>query len=154
MLVDLAILHRGGLLSIFEIDFEAAVVIEKNMRFRLLRSLITYAILMLYVFIPMLDSMVCADCIGSPFQSEATIGHLQTSHDDETYASHDGTQSKAFDDQDAKSFCSICANVLMGAELFASNLQIIVVPHDCQHAVPALAELHYSINKPPQNLLA
>ena len=129
-------------------------MIKEGMNLRLLTKVITYVILILYVLIPMLDSMVCADCLGNaPFQGETTIGHLQAPHDDVSYSSHDGTQSKTPGEQDAKSFCSICANVLMGVEVFSPQVHISVAQWDGPHAVPALSELHYSIDKPPQNLL-
>ena len=129
-------------------------MIKKNMRLRLFKSLITYVILILYVLIPMLESMVCAACMGNaPYQGETTIGHLQVYHDDVIYSSKDGPQSKTPGAQDAKSFCSICCNVLMGVEVSSPNPHTIVAPYDGPHAVPARHELHYSINKPPQNLL-
>lgn len=124
------------------------------MRLRFLKSLVTYGILILYVLIPILDSMVCADCIdNAPFQGEATIGHLQAPHDDVSYSSKDGAQSKTSGAQDAKSYCSICSNVILGVEVFFPNLHIIVAQCDGPHVVPALFDLHHSIYKPPQNLL-
>lgn len=130
-------------------------MIKSDMRLRLLRSLITYVILILYVLIPILDIMVCADCMGNaPFQGETTIGHLQALHDDVSYSSKDGTQSKTRGTEDAKSFCSICANVLMSVEVSSPNPHTIVAQYDGQHTVSALSELHYSIDKPPQNLFA
>ena len=126
------------------------------MRLRLLRNHLTYVILILYVLIPFFDSMVCADCSGNaPFQGETTISQLKAFHDDVIYSSKDGTQSKTSGGQDAKSLCScsICANVLMGVEVFSTNLHIVVSQYDSPHAILALSELHYSIHKPPQNLL-
>jgi len=102
----------------------------------------------------MLDSMVCADCIGNaPFQGEATIGNLQAPYVDVSYSSNDGTQSKTPGTQDAKSFCLICANILMGVEAFSPNPHIVMAQCNGPQAVPSHSELHYSINKPPQNLL-
>jgi hypothetical protein len=90
---------------------------------------------------------------NAPFQGETTIGQLKAFHDDVAYSSKDGTQSKTPSEQNAKSFCSICANFLMGVEVSSPNPHTIVAPYDGPHAVPARPELHYSINKPPQNLL-
>ena len=130
------------------------IVIRGIMRLRLPRKPLTYVILILYVLIPMLDSMVCADCSGNaPFQGGTTIGHLQSSHEGGICASHDGAQSKPPGEQAAKSFCSICANFLMSVEVFSSHVHIFVAQWDGPRAVPALSELHHSINKPPQNLL-
>jgi len=124
------------------------------MRLRLLRSPLTYVILILYVIIPMLDSMVCADCMGNaPFQGETTIGHLQPPYVDVSYSSKDGTQSKTPGTQDAKSFCPICSNVLMGVEVFSPHVHTSVAPWYGPWAVTALSEPHYSINKPPHNHL-
>jgi hypothetical protein len=96
--------------------------------------------------------MVCADCIvNAPFQGKATIGHLQAPHDDVIYISHDGTKSKIPDEQAATSFCSICTNFLMGVEVFASHVNLSVAQWVNPCAVPALSDLHHSIDKPPQN---
>jgi hypothetical protein len=125
------------------------------MRLRLLRRLVTYVVLILYVLIPMLDSMVCADCLGNaPFQGEAAIGHLRVFHDDVTYTSHDVTQSKTPDDQAATSFCSICANFLMGVQVLSPQVHFSVAHWDSPCVLPVFSELHYAINKPPQNLVA
>jgi hypothetical protein len=132
------------------------IVIIKDMRLRLLKSLITYVILLLYVLTPIFDSMVCAGCMDNPpFQCETTSGNLRTSHDDVIYTSYDGTQSKtpAPGEHAAKSFCSICANILTGNEVFSPNVYISVAQWDGPCATPALSELYNSINKPPQNLL-
>lgn len=139
----------------FLIDFEGVIVIKERMRLRLFKSLIIYVILISYVLIPMLDSMVCADCMdNAPFQCDTAIGSLRTPHGDVIYTSHDGTQSKtpAPGEHPAKSFCSICANFLMGIKVFSPNAHISVAQWDGPSAVPVLSELHYSINKPPQNL--
>jgi len=72
-----------------------------------------------------------------------------------TYPSHDGTKSKTSDEQqNTQSFCSICANVLMGVEVFLPQVHVSVAQWHGPCVVPALSELHYSINKPPQNILA
>lgn len=124
------------------------------MRLRLPVNSLTYIILVLHLLVPMLDSVVCADCMGNaPFQGETTIDYLQAPHDDVIYTSHDGTQSKTPGERNAKSFCLICFNVLMGVEVSFPNLHIAVSQHDGPHAVTALSDLHYSIDKPPQNNL-
>jgi hypothetical protein len=124
------------------------------MRLRFIKNSLTYAILILCVFVPMLDGMVCADCIGNdPFQGETTISHLQSLHDDVRYSSKDGAPSKTASTQDAESFCSICANDLMGVEILSPDIHIPVAQCDVPCAEPTLSELHYPINKPPQNLL-
>ncbi len=124
------------------------------MRLKLHSAPLTFVFLILYVFVPMLDSMVCADCLGNaPFRGGTTIGHLQTPHDDVVCPEHDGTKSKTADEKDTKSLCSICANVLMGVEVFSPHVHTSVAPWHSPWAVTALSEPHYSINKPPQNLL-
>jgi hypothetical protein len=133
-------------------------MIQERMRLRLFKKLITYGILILYVLTPMLDSMVCAGCMDDkPFQCETTSGHLLQAapNDDVISAPHDGAQSPppVSDEHAAKSFCSICANFLTGVEVFSPNVHTAIAPWDGPCAVPALSELHYSIDKPPQNLL-
>lgn len=127
------------------------------MSLRFLKSLITCGILFLYVLTPMLDSMVCTDCIGkAPYQGETTIGHLQTPYGDVISPSHDGAQSETpgSDEQAAKCFCSICVNFLAGVKVFAPRVHIVVARWAGPGVSPALSELHYSIDRPPQNLLA
>jgi len=102
----------------------------------------------------MLDCMSCADCMGNvPFQGETKISHLQVPHDDAVDPAHDATKSKTSNENHAKSFCSICANVLMAVEAIFPNPPTSIAYCDAPPAVPALSELHHSINKPPQNLL-
>ncbi len=122
------------------------------MRRKISKSLITYAVLLFYICTPMLDCAVCVDCAGHvPFQGETTISHMQTSHIDVSYSKKDETQSNTATEQGHQSFCSICANVLMGTEVSSSNLHIIVAQCDSPRALPMISELHYSIDKPPQN---
>jgi hypothetical protein len=100
----------------------------------------------------MLDSAVCVDCAGhAPFQGETAISHMQTAHIDVSYSKKNETQSNTATEQGHQSFCSICANVLMGTEVSSSNLHIIVAQCDSPRALPMISELHYSIDKPPQN---
>lgn len=124
------------------------------MRFRLPRNYMTLFILIFYLCTPMLDRMVCADCVGNTsFQGQITIGHMNTAHVDVNYSPKSKNQSSNTSEQGHKSFCSICANVLMGIEVFSSNIHIIVVQVYIPHAVSSISELHYSIDKPPQNFL-
>jgi hypothetical protein len=102
----------------------------------------------------MLDGMVCADCVGNaPFQGEITSSQMKTSPVDVSYSQKGEMQSSTTSEQGNKSFCSICANVLMGTEDSSSILHIVVDQCDSPRALPAISELHYSIDKPPQNLL-
>lgn len=124
------------------------------MSFRFLKKIVIYGIVILYVLIPMFDSMVCADCLDSaPFQREMMISHLQTPHDDVINISRDVAQSETSGERTATSFCSICANFLMGIDVFASHVHLSVVPWDGPCDLPALSNLSQSIDKPPQNLL-
>ena len=127
------------------------------MRLRFFRYCVTSAVLLLYVLTPLLDSMVCAGCMDDkPFQCETTIGCLQAPKDEVVYTAHDGAQSPApvSDEHAANSFCSICANSPTGVDTFSQNVHTAITPWDGACAVPALSELHYSIDKPPQNHLA
>jgi len=102
----------------------------------------------------MLDSVVCADCAGhAPFQGKTAISHMKASHVDVSYASKDETQSGHATERPQQSFCSICANVVMGTEAASVNPSISVTQRQNPRALPVISELHYSIDKPPQNLL-
>jgi hypothetical protein len=124
------------------------------MRLQRSKNLITYAIVLFYLCTPMLDSIVCADCIGNtPFLGEITKSYPNTSNVDVNYTKKGETQSNTATEQGHKSFCSICGNVLMGTEASSINQPIIVAQYDNPFALPAFSELHYSIDKPPQNIL-
>jgi hypothetical protein len=126
------------------------------MRLRILKSFITHVILLLYVITPVFDSMVCAGCMdNAPLQCETASGSLQSSYDMIIYPSHNGPQSKtpATDEHAAKSFCSICANILTGVAVFPSNVHFSAAQWDGPCTEPARSELYNSITKPPQNYL-
>jgi len=129
-------------------------MMKKRTRLNILKNFTTCAVLLFYLGTPMLDSMVCADCVGhAPFQGESTISHMKTAHIDVSYAQQDGESADSSADPDHKSFCSICANVLMGTEVSSINPPIIAMQCDPPHAITMISELHYSIDKPPQNFL-
>lgn len=124
------------------------------MRLRFLKSLVIYGILVLYVLIPTLNSIACANCMDKEaLQCKATIGCLKAPHDEAGYTSHDETGSKTPGKQAATSFCSICANFLVGVEAFPSQVHLSVVQWVGPSAMPAPSDLHHSIDKPPQNRL-
>jgi hypothetical protein len=125
------------------------------MRLRFHKSLIICGILILYVLIPILDSMVCADCIvNAPFRGKAAIGHLQAPHDDVIYISQGEAESRIPDEQAATSFCSICSNFLTGVEGFASHVYLFVAqttpvlyPHSPTSTIPSINRLRITSHK-------
>ena len=118
------------------------------------KNFIIVAILLCYLCVPMLDGMICADCIGNaPFRGEKTISHVKTTPVGVNYAKKGAAHANPATEQGHKSFCSICANVLMGTEVSSVNPPIILTQYDNPRALPAISELHYSIDKPPQNFL-
>jgi hypothetical protein len=120
---------------------------------RLLKSLVIYGILILYVLMPIFDSMVCADCSsGAPFQRQTT-DHLQASHGDVIYPSHDGEQSRTSDEQTAVSFCELCADFVLDVDVFASHVHLSITRWDGICDLSALSNPFNSIYKPPQNYL-
>lgn len=128
-------------------------MIEKYMRLRLLKKLITYGILILYVLIPVLDSIVCADCIGSLApQRGAAICHLQSPLDEVAYTAPGGGRSQTPSGQAAPTFCSICADFPTGVEGFSQHVHSCVAQWVGPSGAPPLSEYHNSIIKPPQNI--
>ena len=128
-------------------------MIEKSMRLKsLVINPVIYVIVGLYLFVPLWDSMMCPDCLGNaPFQGEMTHSNWQSPHGDAGCFSPDGAQSETSHDQDAKSFCSICANVLMGVAVVSPCPPAAIAHCNGSQVVTIPSELHYSINKPPQN---
>ena len=118
------------------------------------RSLIVYAVLLFYLCTPVLDSMVCADCAGNvPFRGETTISHMKTLHTDVSYSRKGETKSETIPDQDHKTICSICANVVMDTEISSVNPPAVTAQsHDAQ-TFDLISALHCPIDKPPQNRL-
>ncbi len=118
------------------------------------RSLIVYAVLLFYLCTPVIDSMICADCAGNvPFQGKTTISHMKTLHTDVSYSRKGETKSETTADQDHKTICSICANVVMDAESSSVNPPAITAQsHDAQ-VFDVISDPHCPIDKPPQNCL-
>ena len=137
------------------VDFEDVMVINRTMRPRLLVMPLTYLIILCYLLAPMLDSMVCADCMGNaPFPAQTTISQQPNANDDGGSAANCGAQSSPHSKQTTKSSCSICANFLVGVEVFSPHMYIPVIQYNAPLVIPPPSEFHYSINKPPQNLLS
>jgi hypothetical protein len=124
------------------------------MRLQILKNFITYAIIIFYICTPMLDGMVCADCVGNaPLGGGLTISHMKTSHIDVSYSKKGQTRSSTNNEQGHKFFCSICANSILGFEVYSSQMPILVVQSVGTYIASPFSELHYSIHKPPPNSL-
>ena len=122
------------------------------MRFRLLRNYVTFFILLFYLCTPMLDSMLCTDCIGNvPFRGLTTISHMETSHVDVSYSKKGCSQSKTSNERGNKSLCSICANSVLSADVYSQQMHVLVKHNNVNPLDQPLSELHYSIHKPPPN---
>jgi hypothetical protein len=136
------------------VDLGIDTMIKKTMRWRLFRNFPKYIILLFYLCTPMLDSMVCEDCIGNaPFHGETTIRHSKALHTDVTYSTKSKAQSHSEGGETNKSVCPICANFLMVATVFSPQVHIPATQWSPTDVVPPLSEFHYSIHKPPQNFL-
>ena len=124
------------------------------MRAKIIKNLQIFFILLFYLCTPMLDSLVCADCIGHvPYQSETIISHLKILHNDVNYFIQDGSQSNTPGEQENKSFCSICANSLLGVDIDSQQVHVLVFQSSGAHVGSPLSEIQYNIYKPPQNHL-
>ena len=124
------------------------------MHFKIYKSFIIYAILLFYVCTPMLDSMLCADCIGNvPFRGVTTISHMETAHVDVSYSKKGCSQSNTSNEQGNKSLCSICANSALSADVYSQQMHVLIEHHKANPIEQPLSELHHSIHKPPPNFL-
>lgn len=123
------------------------------MRSKKPRSLIVCAVLIFYICTPLLDSAVCADCIGNvPFLGVATISHLETWHADVNHSRQGCSQTNNSNEQGHKSSCSICSNsIFLDTEVCSPQVHILVAKSVCIPIEQPLSELHYSIHKPPPN---
>ncbi|PKN96384.1 MAG: hypothetical protein CVU43_20975 [Chloroflexi bacterium HGW-Chloroflexi-5] len=84
---------------------------------------------------------------------EKTISHVKTTPVGVNYAKKGSAHANPATEQGHKSFCSICANVLMGTQIFSVNPPGMLTQCDTPSTLPAVSEPHYSIDKPPQNFL-
>lgn len=122
------------------------------MRSKIPRSLIAYAALIFYICTPLLDSAVCADCVGNvPFPAAATLSPMETLHADVSYSRKDCPQANDPTEQGHRSSCSICSNSALDTEPYSPQVHVLVSNCDCIPIEQPLSELHYSIHKPPPN---
>ena len=127
-------------------------VIKEIMLWRLFKKFSPYIILLFYLCTPMLDSIVCEDCIGNaPFHGETSLRHSKALHTDVTYSTKTKKQAGTEGDATHKSFCPICANSLLNVYVFSPQVNIPVVEWDPPDLVPPLSKFHHHIHKPPQN---
>jgi hypothetical protein len=125
----------------------------ERMRLKGNKSLIIYAVLLFYLCTPLLDGLVCAGCAGHvPFQLETAIGHMKTMHKDVSYDTKNEQHSNTDTEKRDQSFCSICANSIMNTDVYSVNPPVIIAQYHKPRALPLASELHYSIDKPPQNI--
>ena len=124
------------------------------MRFRLFKKYLTYFILLFYICVPMLDMLVCADCIGNaPFSGQTAISYMKTSQVDVNFSKKDNTQSNTSSEQGNKIFCSFCANSILGVEVYSPQVPVQFVQNVGTYITSPFSESHYSIHKPPPNSL-
>jgi len=122
------------------------------MHFKIYKSFIIYAILLFYVCTPMLDSMLCADCVGNvSFRDVTTVSHMETSHVDVSYSEKGCSQSNTSNEQGNKSLCSICANSALSTEVYSQQMSVLGEQNYLNPLEQPISELHYSIHKPPPN---
>lgn len=124
------------------------------MRFRLFKKHLTYFVVLFYLCTPMLDNMVCADCIGNaPFQGEIATVNIESPPFDVSSSQKDNTRSSNNSKQGNKSFCSVCANSILSVEINSAQVPVQVVQSVSTDITSPFSELHYSIHKPPPNYL-
>jgi len=119
-----------------------------------LKRLTILVVLLFYLVTPLLDSTVCADCIGNvPFRGVTTISHMATPHVDVSYFKKGCSQSNTSNEQGNKSLCSICANFALITEIYSRQINVLGEQNYLNPLEQPLSELHYSIHKPPPNSL-
>jgi hypothetical protein len=101
----------------------------------------------------MLDSMICADCIGNPpFSGKENISRMKSGIDISSSKQGD-TKSSTDSKQSNKIFCSTCAGSVLGVEINSPQAPVQVVQRVDTYIKSPFSELHYSIHKPPPNSL-
>lgn len=101
----------------------------------------------------MLDGMLCASCLGNaPFEGKIVVSTVKSACADLIFSKKDNPQSTTAGEQD-KTFCSICANTIIGVDVFYPDRNIVVTQFNFSREVPVDPILNYSIDKPPQNSL-
>ncbi len=120
------------------------------------RQIFALIILLAHIVVPLVDSAACSDCRGSvPFSGEVKISHMNLSHIDVNPAvGHScDTKNKAADEEDSKTFCSLCGNVIDRAAIRHSEPLATMESLIDQRILSLPAEPSGNISKPPQNLL-
>ncbi len=120
------------------------------------RRIFALIILLAHIVVPFVDSVACSDCIGSvPFSGGVEISHVNFSRVDVNPAVGNScdTKNKATDEEDSKTFCSLCDNVIDRAVTRRSEPFAVVESLIDHHILSLPTELSGNITKPPQNLL-
>ncbi len=115
-----------------------------------------FFILLAHIIVPLVDSVACSDCRGSvPFSGGVEISHVNLPHVDVNPAvGHScDTKNKATDEEDSKTFCSLCDNVIDRAAIRHSEPLPAVESLINHHMLSLPTEPSGNITKPPQNLL-
>lgn len=120
---------------------------------KLRRKCIALFLVFFYICTPMLDGMVCASCLGNaPFEGKIVVSTVKSACANLIFSKKDNPQSTSAGEQD-KTFCSICANTIIGTDIFYYDKYVVVTQFNRPREVPANPILNYSIDKPPQNSL-
>jgi hypothetical protein len=102
----------------------------------------------------MFDNMMCADCIiNVPSRGEIATSPMKISNVDISNSNKNDPQSNTSTEQGNKIFCSICANSILGVEVYSPQVPAKTVQSVSTYITSPLSELHYSIHKPPPNSL-
>ncbi|MRR16191.1 MAG: hypothetical protein EG826_07020 [Deltaproteobacteria bacterium] len=125
------------------------------MRFRKSKRRIICIMVLLYIFVPLFDSMACADCLGrAPFQGGATQSSVKALNADASISLHNGIPCDNESGQDDHFICSICANPLAGVGFCSLPAPVLVMSLGAAISSTLISKFHTSIHKPPQNSLA
>ena len=113
-----------------------------------------YALIVLYVLVPLVDKMACADCIDNAHACHETmIGHLTSLENDLSFYEQ-GTSPSSSDDPCHRSLCPLCANFV--TFVCVSSLPVLgpLLQRDELPVLSPALEYYSSIDKPPDNYSA
>jgi hypothetical protein len=107
--------------------------------------------IVLYVLVPLVDKMACADCVDNAHVCHETIvGHQPPLEKDLSFYEQ-GTSTANSDDPCHRSLCPLCANFVTFVCVSSLPVLVPLLQRDELPVLSPVLEYYSSIDKPPDN---
>jgi hypothetical protein len=115
-----------------------------------MRKVIIFSVFFFYAITPIVDGIVCEDCINPVFQLKWLENNYLNITADASSIS-DTYDDKSSPQKDIKSFCAVCVNAAKMLNTHNADAISSSVALAFQSESLTMLEPTFSINKPPQN---